>query len=128
MRYLLDTITITRYFSGVGKIGSKAKKIIEEAEEGGHILYISVISLFEIMYLAEKNRIKISLQNTILQIQRKSCYQVVDLNTDIILETESIQFYELHDRLILGTAQYLGVKIISSDERFDEVSSDCRIW
>ncbi len=128
MNYVIDTVTITRHFSGVGKLGSKANKILKEAEEGKHLLFISVVSLFEILYLAEKNRIKISLKNTISTIQKKPCYIIVDLNTEIILPAESIQFYELHDRLILGTVKYLGLSIISSDERFDELSDINRIW
>lgn len=128
MNYVADTVTITRHFSGAGKIGLKAKKIIKEAEEGKHKLFISVVSLFEIMYLAEKNRIKISLKNTVSNIQRKSCYTIVDLNTDIILKAETIKFYELHDRLILGTAKYLNGDILSSDVRFDEIGDVNRIW
>jgi PIN domain nuclease of toxin-antitoxin system len=128
MNYVIDTVTITRHFSGAGKIGSKASKIIKEAEEGRHTLFISVVSLFEIMYLAEKNRIRISLKNTISAIQKKPCYIIVDLNTEIILQAEAIQFYELHDRLILGTLKYLGLSILSSDERFDELEEVKRIW
>ena len=70
MNYVIDTVTITRHFSGTGKIGSKANKIIKEAEEGIHTLFISVVSLFEIMYLAEKNRIKISLKTLFLQFTK----------------------------------------------------------
>jgi hypothetical protein len=44
------------------------------------------------------------------------------------LKAETIQFYELHDRLILGTVKYLGLSILSSDERFDEVNEISRIW
>jgi PIN domain nuclease of toxin-antitoxin system len=128
MNYVADTVARTRHFSEVGKIGLKAKKVIKEAEQGKHTLFISVVSLFEIMYLAEKNRIKISLKNTVSDIQRKSCYSIVNLNTEIILKAETIKFYELHDRLILGTAKYLNLDILSSDERFDEVGDVNIIW
>jgi predicted nucleic acid-binding protein len=128
MNYVIDTVTITRHFSGTGKIGSKATKVLKDAEDGKHTLFISVVSLFEILYLAGKNRIKIFLKNTISTIQKKSCYIIVDLNADIVLQAEAIQFYELHDRLILDTVKYLGLSILSSDERFDEVKEIDRIW
>jgi PIN domain nuclease of toxin-antitoxin system len=128
MNFLLDTVTIVRHFAGVGKIGVKASRIIKEAEEGKHQLFISAVSLFEILYLAEKNRIKISLKNTISKIQKKQCYSIVDLSSEIIVTAESIVFYELHDRLILATALYLNIDILSSDLRFDEVSDVNRIW
>ncbi len=128
MNFLIDTVTIVRHFSGQGNIGKKAKEIIADAESGRHTLFISVVSLFEIMYLAEKNRIKISLPLTISAISKKSCYQIVDLTTDIILVSSKTKFYELHDRLILGTALHFRLSILSSDTRFDEVTSIKRVW
>ncbi len=53
MQYLLDTVTIVRYFSSMGKIGKGARKILNNFENS---FIISVISLMEIMYLAEKKR------------------------------------------------------------------------
>jgi PIN domain nuclease of toxin-antitoxin system len=128
VNYLMDTVTITRHFSKLGKVGGKAKRIIKEAEEGKHHLFISVVSLFEIMYLAERNRIKISLKASLDKIHSKSCYSIVDLNADIILAASRIQFYELHDRLILATTQYMELEVLSSDERFDEVANVKRFW
>ncbi len=128
MNYLLDTVAIIRHFSGHGRIGRKAKTIIAEAEEGRHILLLSVVSLFEIMYLAEKNRIKISLPITLSLIHQKPCYQIAELSSDIVVEASKIKFYELHDRLILATAKHLNVDILSSDMRFDELENFRRIW
>lgn len=128
MDYLLDTVAIIRHFSGHGRIGRKAKTIIEEAEGGKHLLLLSVVSLFEIMYLAEKNRIAISLPNTLSLIHQKPCYQVAELSADIVVAASKIKFYELHDRLILATAKHLNLDILSSDLRFDELENFKRIW
>ena len=57
MQYLLDTNAIIRHFAQVSKLGKKAKEIIIQAESDQHQLFVSIISLMEIMYLAEKNRI-----------------------------------------------------------------------
>lgn len=51
MQYLLDTVTVVRHFSAMGKIGNEARKILSSPESS---FIISVISLMEIMYLAEK--------------------------------------------------------------------------
>ena len=128
MDYLLDTVAIIRHFSGHGRIGRKAKTIIEEAEDGKHVLLLSVVSLFEIMYLAEKNRIAISLPNTLTLIHQKPCYQVAELSADIVVAASKIKFNELHDRLILATAKHLNLDILSSDLRFDELEKFKRIW
>ena len=57
MRYLLDTVTVVRHFTGQGKIGQRASQILDAIEESDDSLFVSVISLMEIMYLAEKKRI-----------------------------------------------------------------------
>lgn len=126
MQYLLDTVTIIRHFSDSGIIGTNAQDILNS--EASHIFHISVISLMEILYLSEKNRIKINLSETMERIKTSSLYSLIDLTPDIIHEAESVEFYELHDRMILATALWLDVPIISSDERFKEVKNVTVIW
>ena len=80
-----------------------------------HQLFVSIISLMEIMYLAEKNRITLALDEILGNINSKKCYSIVEFDVDILKEAANIQFYELHDRLILATAKHLGTPVISSD-------------
>ncbi|MCD4792458.1 MAG: PIN domain-containing protein [Bacteroidales bacterium] len=128
MQYLLDTNAIIRHFASFSKIGKKAKKIINEGESNQHQLFISVISLMEIMFLAEKNRIPLNLTESIKLIKQKSCYSIINFNTDILQIAENVDFYELHDRLILATAKYLNCPILSSDKKFKEVFDIETIW
>lgn len=129
MNYLLDTVTLTRHFSSKGKIGQRAIKIIDQAERfGNHTLFVSVVSLFEIIYLFERQRILISLPIATSMIESKTCFKVVDLTVPIVKVAKDIPFYEMHDRLILATAVHLGVSVISSDEKFDDVKEIRRIW
>ncbi len=126
MQYLLDTVTIIRHFSDSGTIGANAQEILNA--ETSHIFHISVISLMEILYLSEKKRIKINLSDTMERINTSSLYSLIDLTPEIIHKAESIKFYELHDRMILASALWLDVPIISSDERFQEVKEVTVIW
>ena len=130
MRYLLDTVALVRHFTGKGKIGERASHILDSIEdnENKNEFVISVISLMEVMYLAEKNRIEINLSKTIDVIESSSKYTIANLNPDILRVAESTDFYELHDRLILATAKWLGIKIISSDGKFDSVEGVDVVW
>ncbi|MGH7493803.1 MAG: type II toxin-antitoxin system VapC family toxin [bacterium] len=128
MRYLLDTVTLVRHFTSKGKIGHTASQILDAIEESDDFLFVSVVSLMEIMYLAEKNRIEISLEETLSLMESSAKYSVIDLSTDILLVAETIDFYELHDRLILATAKWLGVNIISSDNEFKKVEGIQVVW
>ena len=128
MQYLSDTVAVVRHFTGKGRIGKSASRILNTIEESDDTFTISVISLMEIMYLAEKNRININLTETLDIIESSAKYLIVDLNSDILRIAETIRLQELHDRLILATAKWLGVKIISSDAAFPTVDGIEAVW
>jgi len=128
MQYLLDTVVLIRHFVGKGKIGRKALWILESIENSDNSLLISVISLMEVMYLSEKNRIDISLGETLDSINSSSKYVIIDLNADILRVAETINFYELHDRLILATTKWLQIPILSCDGKFNAVKAIDVIW
>lgn len=125
MQYLLDTVTIVRHFSGVGKVGEKARGVLNDS---GNLFIISVISLMEIMYLSEKHRIDISLTETLDRIDSSSLYSTIDLTPEILKMAETTLFDELHDRLILSTAKWLDIPLISSDRRFEGIEGIQVIW
>ncbi len=128
MIYLLDTVTIVRYFSGKGTIGKSALKILKNFESSDYELAISVISLMEIMYLSEKKRIEIDLFDTISLLLDTDGYRIIELNSEIIKTASSIDFYELHDRMILATAKWLDIPILSSDKKFLDIAGIEIIW
>lgn len=128
MQYLLDTVALVRHFTDEGKIGKKASFILNSIEDSEDSLVISVISLMEIMYLSERNRIDINLTEALSIIEYSSKYTIINLIPEILKVAEMLDFYELHDRLILATAKWLDIKIISSDSRFSEVIGIQVIW
>ncbi len=128
MRYLLDTVGLVRHFTGMGRLGRQAAFILDTLEQSEDTLAISVVSLMEVMYLAEKNRININLTAALDLIDSSAKYDIIDLNAEILKVAETIQFAELHDRLILATAKWLGIKIISSDAAFSQVEGITVVW
>ncbi len=128
MMYLLDTVGLVRHFSGLGRIGPRAARILDTLEAGSDLLLVSVISLMEVLYLSEKNRIPMDLAGTLDRLQASECYAVVDLNAEILKVAESLEFRELHDRLILATARWFGVAVVSSDREFEQVEGIEVIW
>ncbi len=125
MSYLLDTVTLVRYFTKVGRIGKTAGKLLRGLDNH---FFISVVSLMEILYLSEKHRIQIDLGGTLERIRASSLYSVVDLTSDILKVAEKTPFRELHDRLIISTAKWLEVPIISSETEFKKVKGISVIW
>ena len=67
---LLDTVTLVRHFSGKGYIGAKASAILNADSQADNQFCISVITLMEVMYLAERNRIEINFQESLRRCTR----------------------------------------------------------
>jgi len=128
MEYLADTVTVIRHFSETGKIGKKAFEIIDGIERGEHHCYVSTISLVEILYLSEKRRIDISLEKTLEKIKGSENYSIISLTAQIVNLAESIDFPEIFDRLIISTAKYLRIPILTSDKKISSANFIETIW
>lgn len=92
MQYLRDTVALVRHFPGAGKLGNKAARILNGIEDSDDTFFISVNSLMEVMYLAEKNRIQINLTQTLEAIAASAIYTIVDLTPDILRVAETVVF------------------------------------
>lgn len=69
----------------------------------------------EVLYLFEKNRIRINLLQT-EDLMKSRNYQFEPLSLDILKTASEItDIPELHDRLIAATARYFDVPLITND-------------
>jgi len=128
MEYLADTVAIVRFFSQNGKIGREARNIFDNTETGKNKIWISVISLVEIMYLSERNRIPLDLIEFIRKIKISDNYKIIDLDAEIVIVAGNLNGLELHDRLIVATAKYLNVPILTSDQMISNSGFIKVIW
>ena len=128
MEYLADTVALIRHLSGTGRIGKAAKTILKAADQGEHIIYISIISMVEVMYLAEGNRIPADFRAIKSKIIKSDNYQVIDLDMEIVETAKEIKELELHDRLIVATGKYLKIPILTCDKSIQESTAIRSIW
>ena len=84
--------------------------------------------IFFLKSVSEKNRIPIDLNDSFIKINASSKYTIINLSPEIIKVAAKTKFYELHDRLIVSTAKWLKIAIISSDKRFEEIEGITVIW
>jgi len=117
MEFLADTVAIVRHLRQHPALGRQTARILDEADAGQHHIYLSAISLMEVLYLAEARRIDLPLNELIDHIQGSTNYTIVPVDTDIVQVAVGVDDVpELHDRIIVATARYLGVPILSSDK------------
>jgi PIN domain nuclease of toxin-antitoxin system len=101
---------------------------MDAADRREHTMFVSIVSLMEILYLSEKNRIPIDLDKAIDAILARPNYEIVELDVAIMKEAKHVRGLELHDRLIVSTARMLGVPILTPDEEIIDSGLVEVIW
>ena len=113
--FATDTQALVKFMMGLKVIDEKSHKAFLSADRGESVIIISAVVLMEILYLFEKNRIKIDLLQTEELLKSKN-YQVEPLTLEILKTASEINdIPELHDRLIAATARYLDLPLITND-------------
>jgi predicted nucleic acid-binding protein len=129
MEYLADTVAIVRHLRGHPALGPQAAQILRDADAGRHHVYLSAITLMEVLYLSEAKRVDVRLDELIGHVSGSVNYEIFPVNADVVLAAAEVDDVpELHDRIIVGTAKWLGVPILTGDEIISESSHAQTIW
>ena len=129
MEYLADTVAIVRHLRGHPALGPQAAQILRDADAGRHHVYLSAITLMEVLYLLEAKRVDVRLDELIGHVSGSVNYEIVPVNADVVLAAADVDDVpELHDRIIVGTAKWLGVPILTGDGIISESSYVKTIW
>lgn len=116
MEYLADTVAIVRHLRGHPALGPRAALILRDADAGEHHVYLSAITLMEVLYLSEAKRVDVRLDELIRHVSGSVNYEIVPVNADVVLAAAEVDDVpELHDRIMVGTAKWLGVPILTGD-------------
>jgi PIN domain nuclease of toxin-antitoxin system len=117
---VIDTHAAIWYLNADTRLSNRAKTFLEDATQRSMPVFISSITLIEIIYLQEKGKIPagtlIRLENA-LRVQ-DSVLQVADLTTAVAMAVSRVSrddIPDMPDRIIAGAALHFGVPVISRD-------------
>jgi len=127
-QYVTDTHSLVWYFIESSRLSKKALKAFEKTVKEGSIIIPTVV-LAEIMYIYKKGRITISFAETVKKIENSENFEIAPLDLDILNTADKIDYkLEMHDRLIMATANFFDVPIITKDQTIKD-SGLCKvIW
>lgn len=127
-RYVVDTMALILRLEG-RKMPVRTRQTFEQAEIGKVALFIPTIVFAEVGYLAEKGRIDTNLKEVHQYLSNYSLISEHPLTFHTVEATFSIHDVpELHDRIIAGSAQELGVTIITNDPAMEASSQVETLW
>jgi PIN domain nuclease of toxin-antitoxin system len=110
-------------------LGKQAAVILQGADRSEHHVYLSAITLMEVLYLSEAKKVDVSVDELIRLVSTSANYEIIFVDGAIVLEATEIEDVpELHDRIIVATASWLGVPILSSDAIMSKSRHAKTIW
>ena len=117
-----DTHTALWYLLKNPRLSATARQFMDEAAAAGHDIVLSPISLAEIVYLVEKNRLPASayheLKNALADpdcVIEEAPFTVEIV--DAMRQVPRADVPDMPDRIVAATGVYLGVPVISCDGR-----------
>ncbi len=116
MYYVADTHAFVWYLTDSSQLSRKARDVFDSAEKGEAIIIIPATVLLECIDIADKKKAPVRLEELLLKISQGNNFLVSEITLSIILETNRIKgLKDLHDRVIVATANLFDVPLISKD-------------
>jgi PIN domain nuclease of toxin-antitoxin system len=122
MALVLDTHAVIWYLSGSKQLSPTARTVIESAERNAEDIFISAISLVEVIYLAEKGRLSALALQRLQDALRDPAGSMVVAPLDAAV-AEAVQRIpketvpDMPDRIIAATAAHLDADLVTRDRR-----------
>ena len=128
-----DTHTIIWYLRDAGRLSENATIALDTAIQADSSIYVAAISLVEMTYLVERNRIPSEAFDQLVDTlnQPNSALEVVPLDQAIALVLRNIDratVPEMPDRIIAATASSLNLPLVTRDLRIQQLTTIQTIW
>ena len=129
---VLDTHCLIWYLGGDPKLTMAARSAVDTALQTGDPIYVSSITLVEMIYLGERGRIVPTALAQVRQVfaDPSSGLKLVSLDlkiADALGRVSRDEIPDMPDRIIAATALHLGHPLVTADGRIRK-SAVATIW
>lgn len=121
MLYVLDTHVLIWYFIGSKRLRKEIREKIDSTRNQSGRLLVPTIVLAEALDIAEKGRVELDFSEMYRLIREEPGFEIVGFGLEIFDETIQIkEVEEIHDRIIVATARFYHVSILTKDRIISE--------
>ena len=120
MIYVTDTHPLVFWSSNRRRrLGNRARRILQQTEQGKHSIIVPIVVLEEINRLVERKivRLEVPFRRWAEELERSPNFQVQAYTLEVLLESVSLAaIRDPADRAIVATARQLRCPLITADE------------
>ena len=129
MNFVTDTHALLWWFTDNPKISPKASAIFEKCEKGENVIFVPSIVIAEALSIFDKKRISFNFKKLFKEIHDSENFTLIALDYPILQKMITLKdITELHDKIIVSTAKYLNLPIITKDETLQNHPNIKTFW
>ena len=129
MNFVTDTHALLWWFTDSPKISPKASAIFEKCEKGENVIFVPSIVIAEALSVFDKKRISFNFKKLFKEIHDSENFTLIALDYPILQKMITLKdITELHDKIIVSTAKYLNLPIITKDETLQNPPNIKTFW
>jgi PIN domain nuclease of toxin-antitoxin system len=117
-----------RYLSDSKQLSPTVRLIITTEEKNGESIFVSAISLVEVIYLAERGRLPLTALQSLENALRDPMGSVVIAPLDAVQKISRMTVPDMPDRIIAATAAHLNADLVTRDRRLQAALGNRSMW
>ncbi|MEQ1924404.1 MAG: PIN domain-containing protein [Pyrinomonadaceae bacterium] len=130
---VIDTNIVIWYFTDPRLQSASAQAAVADAQESGSSIYVTSITIVELVYLIEKNRVygDVLIKLSEALDDDSTAFRLIELTRGVADEIENIDrsiVADMPDRIIAATAKHLGVPLVTSDGDIRRLTNVETVW
>lgn len=129
MNFVTDTHPLLWWFIDSPKMSPIARDIFEKCEKGENLIFIPSIVIAEALSIFDKKRVSFDFKRLFKLINDSENFVLIPLDYPILQKMLDLrEIPELHDKIIVSTAKYLNLPLITKDKTVQHLSLFKTIW
>lgn len=129
MNFVTDTHALIWWFTDSPRISRRAYEIFEQCENAENVIFIPSIVIAEALSIFDKKRVSFDFKKFFNMIEESENFVLISLDYPILQKMVELKAIpELHDKIIVSTALYLDLPIITKDRTLQKLLHNNTIW
>ena len=129
MNYVVDTHALLWWFTDSPQLGPQATQIFQKCEQGKSVLFVPSIVIAEALSIFDKKRVVFDFRKLFAKITKSENYFIISLDLSILQKMIDLKdIPELHDKIIVSTAKYLNLPLITKDSVLRNLPHVKTVW